>query len=121
MNVKDRLDMVNKEIAERIKTLMKNKGIKQKDIIEKLHTTKSSLSAKLGGKRMLTAEDIVEFSSMLECSTETLLKEKPPHLVEVTKDEEEFFKLYFSLSDENQKIIKKISNALAVQKNRKYP
>ena len=100
---------------------MKNKGIKQKDIIEKLHTTKSSLSAKLGGKRMLTAEDIVEFSSMLECSTETLLKEKPPHLVEVTKDEEEFFKLYFSLSDENQKIIKKISNALAVQKNRKYP
>ena len=36
-------------------------------------------------------------------------------------DEEEFFKLYFSLSDENQKIIKKISNALAVQKNRKYP
>ena len=89
MNVKDRLDMVNKEIAERIKTLMKNKGIKQKDIIEKLHTTKSSLSAKLGGKRMLTAEDIVEF--------------------------------YFSLSDENQKIIKKISNALAVQKNRKYP
>lgn len=113
------MDMDNKAIAGRVKKLMKIKGIKQKDIIERLHTTKSSLSAKLGGKRTMTAEDVIEFSEMLECSTEYLLKDKPPHLIEVTKDEEEFFKLYFSLSEENQKIIKKIANAFAVQKNRK--
>ncbi len=111
--------MDNKAIAGRVKQLMKNKGIKQKDVIERLHTTKSSLSAKLGGKRTMTAEDIIEFSEVLECPAEHLLKEKPPHLMEVTKDEEEFVKLIFSLSEENQKIIKKIANAFAAQKGRK--
>lgn len=111
--------MDNKMIADRIKLQLKLKGIKQKDIIAVFHTSSATMSAKLNGQRVITAEDIILFSEILGCSTEYLLKDKPPRLIEVTKDEEEFFKAYFALNEENQKLIRTVSNALFISRSRR--
>lgn len=96
------------ELYQKIRNIREDKDIKQKDMAKYLHMQPTTYNAYEKGKRTISAQLLKEICIFLNVSSDDLLDLK-------IKDS------FYSLNEENTKIIKQIENALLLfqKKNNK--
>lgn len=96
---------------DRIKTLIKEKGMKQKHICAQLGLSETYLSNIKNGKDRMTCERLKKIAEMLDTTTEYLTghtddpspREPKPPKAELSDDQQELLQRLLSLSGDEQK------------------
>lgn len=66
----------NSEVGKRIKKLIEDKKLTQKEVADKLDITEATLSRYINGQRKPTGDTLIQLSSLLETTTDYILKGK---------------------------------------------
>lgn len=95
--------MLNKkELGERIRELIDEKGIQAKDIAEYIGVTQAAMSNYIAGRRNIDTDTLSKIAKFLNVSLEFLIDNTNVNKVELNEKEQKLLKVFQGMSEEKQ-------------------